>query len=207
MKHQHILNIGYPKCGTTWLWDTLVSNNSIADHIEKENYSLITGTSVAEYCNQYTADTTANFCTGNIVLDRYVIDQLAQLPQMRASIIIRDPIQLLWSVYSYHKISHTDFVSWCYVMCDSKWFINPAQIIGRWQNSFGDRFKIFWYDDLKQDNQQFYLDYCQTMNIDPKHARMLSKTNVTRYTNDMPEVDQDIVDLLKSKFTELMVYR
>ena len=207
MNLTHILNIGYPKCGTTWLWDTLVSNKSIANHSEKENYALIEGTSVVNYCKQYTADVTGNFCPSNIALDRYVIEQLAHLPQMKASIILREPTQLLWSLYTFLKINDIEFVEWCYRMCDTKWFIDPARIVGRWQHSFGDRFKIFWYDDLTQNNQQFYINYCRTMGLDPGPAQMLDKINVTYYKDKMPELDQDLANLLQLKFKELMVYK
>lgn len=207
MKHTHILNIGYPKCGTTWLWNTLLENNSIAYHHEKENISLFTGTPVVDYCNQYAADVTANFCTGNIALDRYVIKQLAQVPQIRVSIILRDPTQLLWSTYNFLKISNFDFDEWCYQMIDTKWFINSAQIISRWQHSFDNRFNVFWYDDLKRDNKKFYYDYCQVMELDPGPAIILPKNNVTAYKGNIPELDQDLVDLLKLQFMKLMIYK
>lgn len=207
MKHIHVLNIGYPKCGTTWLWNALVANNSVANHPIKENYSLTTGTPVSDYCNQYTADITANFCTANIVLDRYVIKQLAQRPQIKASIILREPKQLLWSTYTFTEITDIDFVGWCYRMCDSKFFINAAQIIDRWQTDFGDRFKIFLYDELKHDNKQFYLNYCKQMGLSPGQAQMPNKTNVTRYKNEMPEIDQDLENLLKLQFEKLIGYK
>ena len=41
MKNNHILNIGYPKCGTTWCWELLAQQPWFSIPREKENYDLI----------------------------------------------------------------------------------------------------------------------------------------------------------------------
>lgn len=207
MKKIHVLNIGYPKCGTTWLWDTLVKNNSISDFWIKENNCLISGTPVAAYCQQYIKDVSANFSVANLALDRYVIQQLSDRPQMVVSIIIREPVELLWSLYNYTKVPDIDFSGFCYRMYDSKWWTRPSLIIERWKKSFGDRFNVFWYDDLKSNNLQFYKNYCRLMGLQANNAEMLKKINITDYKNPMPPIDQDIEDLLKIESQKVLAYR
>lgn len=210
MKKIHLLNIGYPKCGTTWLWSNLVRTNSIANFMIKENNCLITGTPVSQYCqqyDQYTEGVTANFSVTNITLDQYVIEQLSQHPQIVVSIILREPIQLLWSLYNFTKVQDIDFNGYCYRMYDGKWFAQPSVIVKRWRKFFGNRFNIFWYDDLKTDNLKFFHNYCNTMNLTPNDAKILKEVNITSYNNTLPEIDQDMYDLLQIESKQLLQYK
>lgn len=207
MNKIHVMNIGYPKCGTTWLWDTLVQNQSITDFPIKENNSLITGCSVTEYCQQYTSDVSANFSTANMVLDQYVIEQLAHCERIYVSIILRSPIELLWSLYNFLKINDVDFCGFCYRQYDAKWQVFPSVIIERWQKYFGTRFKIFWYSDLQKDNLKFYINYCNTMGLDSTNAVMPDKINVTTYQQSIPKIDQDIESLLSIEDKKMNMYK
>lgn len=209
MNQSHIINIGYPKCGTTWLWEMLEKNSSIAYHPVKENHCLITGTSVVEYCNQYSHDVTANFSTALISVDQYVIEQLASIPQMKASMILRNHTDLFWSLYTFtqvEKFRGIDFQTWCYQTYDTKMF-STSLVISRWKKHFGDRFKIFWYDDLKKNNLEFYLDYCNKMQLNPGNSLLSKPVNVTTYTRPMPCLDKDLVDLLKLEDKKLESYK
>lgn len=207
MKQLHILNIGFPKCGTTWLWNTLVKNNSILTHPIKENRSLQTGTPVSEYYKQYNGNITANFDTSAFKLDRYVIKQLSDNPAVRVSIILREPVELLWSLYSFLKIDTVDFATYCYQMHDTKWFTHTSLIIDRWKTLFGDRFHIFWYQDLVNDNLKFYLDYCKIMELDPGKAVMPGRINVTDYEKSIPAIDKDLKVLLQNEFEKISIYK
>ena len=41
MRINHILNIGYPKCGTTWCWTLLTQQTWFTNPGDKENNDLI----------------------------------------------------------------------------------------------------------------------------------------------------------------------
>jgi hypothetical protein len=210
MKQSHIINIGYPKCGTTWLWKMLEKNRSIAYHPIKENNCLITGTPVVEYCNQYSQDVTANFSTSLSLLDQYVIEQLSDRPQIKASIILRNHIDLLWSLYTFHQVKKSkgiDFQTYCYQIYDTKMLTHTSLVIQRWKKHFGDRFKIFWYNDLKKNNLEFYLDYCNQMQLDPGHAILSEQVKITEYTKSMPSLDQDLIYLLNYEDKKIESYR
>jgi hypothetical protein len=210
MKQSHVINIGYPKCGTTWLWKMLEKNRSIAYHPIKENNCLITGTPVDEYCDQYSHDVTANFSVMLAFADQYIIEQLSNIPQVKASIILRNHIDLLWSLYTFHqveKFKDLDFQTYCYQIYDTKMLTRTSLVIQRWKQYFGDRFNIFWYDDLKKNNLEFYLDYCDKMQLDPGHAELSEQIKVTNYTKPMPSLDQDLIDLLKSEDKKLESYK
>lgn len=211
MKKAHILNIGFPKCSTMWLWKTLIHNNSVSRQQDKENNSLIRGVAFEEYCKQYTDDVTANFCPMMIAVDRYIIKQLASVPQVRPSIIIRDPIFMLWSMYNFlhegtvyysmKSINPSNFENFCYTMYDSKWFVSLELVVNRWRSEFGDRLQIFMYDDLKKDNHAFFQDYCARMGIDPGPGLLLPPDNMIDFqeNNSFSDIDRDLLESIQNE--------
>jgi len=206
MKTTHILNIGYPKCGTTWLWKLLAQQSWFTAAIEKENTRLITGVVVSDYIKPYTDyDITANFAPGNFALDRYVIKQLSELPTVQTSIILRNPYDLYWSLYNFLPNSdlatYNNFVN---NLNNQSWFTRPAHVIKRWQQIFGkERFCIFFYDDLQKNNSDFFNNYCKQMSLpDPAVLDMRPK-NVTRYTYTNMELDSNLITLINQEIDNL----
>ena len=71
MKSKHILNIGYPKCGTSWCWHVLQQQPWFSAPREKENQDLMKGISVNNYFDSFRDyDITANFTPSNFAVDR-----------------------------------------------------------------------------------------------------------------------------------------
>jgi hypothetical protein len=195
MKTVHLLNIGYPKCGTTWLWDTLVYNSIFSDSGIKENNNLLIGQSIDEYQQEYIKfNCSANFSTSLIKAERYVIKQLSEISNVKVSIILRNPPELMWSYYNFLNITHTTFNSFCHEIYDQGWFLNYSLIIDRWQTFFKDRFFIFYYEELK-DNINFLNNYCKTMGFSATNLQVLAPTNTTNYRNlRRPELDNQMID-------------
>jgi hypothetical protein len=163
MKTVHLLNIGYPKCGTSWLWDTLVYNSIFSDSGIKENTNLLIGQSINEYQQEYIKfNCSANFSTNLIRAEQYIIKQLSEIPNVKVSIILRNPSELMWSYYNFQNVTHTTFNNFCHEIYNQGWFLNYSLIIDRWQTFFKDRFFIFYYEELK-DNTNFLTNYCKTM--------------------------------------------
>lgn len=198
MKKLHVLNIGYPKTSTTWLWHMLTENNIMALHPYKENHKLIFGQSIDEYKKEYSyADITGNSCTAMLAIDRYVIKQLFEIDTVRASLIIRNPFEMLWSYYNWAGITIEDFETHCYNLYDQGWLLQPSKIVTRWKTIFGEeRFKLFFYDDCLHDSENFFKNYCNQMTIPLGEYQILRATNRTNYSTTMPKLSKDLVKLI-----------
>jgi hypothetical protein len=196
MQSKHILNIGYPKCATTWLWDQLAAQSWFSSIREKENYDLIRGISVKQYTQEYSiSKITGNFCPANYVLDRYIINQLSTNENIITTIIFRNPFDLYWSLYNFLEnnlqITYSNYVR---ILLEQRWFGEFSKIIDRWQQYFSsDRFFIFSYDDLINDQQKFVIDYSNKLNIPNIQIIKKNKLNVTayRYSNNL--LDNDLI--------------
>jgi hypothetical protein len=211
MKTIHILNIGYPKCGTTWLWKLISQQPWFATFggepwVEKENTKLIRGVAVSEYIKPYTDhDITANFAPSNFAIDRYIIKQLSELPTVQLSIILRNPYDLYWSLYNFlpnpTQVTYNNFII---NLSNQSWFTRPAHVIKRWQQFFGkDRFCIFFYDDLQKNSSDFFNNYCKQMRLPDPVISDIRPKNVTRYTHTDMELDSNLIVLINQEIDNL----
>jgi len=160
MKYQHILNIGYPKCGTSWCWNVLDQQPWFSNPREKENPALQKGITVNDYFQDYRdCNITANFAPGNFAVDRYIIQQLSEHPTVGTSIIIRNPYEIYWSLYNFMPHSFNSYNAYVDNLLAQGWFNQTGLIITRWRHFFESRFQIFYYEDIKQDSNKFFDDY------------------------------------------------
>ena len=204
MNTTHILNIGYPKCGTTWCWNVLTQQTWFTATREKENVDLMTGTTVEDYIKSYRdSEITANFAPSNFALDRYVIKQLSKISTTQVSIILRNPFDLYWSLYNFlpnDKI-YSDYV---YNLITQNWFHSSLHIITRWQQFFGkDRFHIFFYDDIQKNNFNFFNNYCKQMQLPDPVILDASLVNVTQYTHEFTKLHPELVTLINQEIDNL----
>ena len=208
MNITHILNIGYPKCGTTWCWKLLRQQTWFNVIKEKENYDLLTGTTVADYEKSYVnSEITANFCPVNIALDRYIIKQLSELPTTKVSIILRNPFDLYWSLRNFHhdpyNLTYNDSVS---NIINQSWFHRPAHTINRWQQFFGkERFQIFFYDEIQKNCSIFFKNYCKKMQLPDPVILDSSPVNVTQYTHKIAEINPELVKIINQEIDNLQI--
>jgi hypothetical protein len=206
MKNNHILNIGYPKCGTTWCWEVLTQQSWFSAPREKENTDLITGVTVAEYINSYQHyDITANFGTVNFALDRYVIKQLSELPTVTVSLILRNPFDLQWSMYNFMpNDANTNYNSNFVNLINQSWFTRTSHIIKRWQQYFDStRFHIFFYDDIKENCNLFFDKYCHLMNLPNPIIQDAKPVNKTRYVYTQNSLDPSVVAIINQEIENL----
>ena len=209
MNKRHILNIGYPKCGTTWCWELLTQQTWFTAPREKENDDLILGVTVADYTKSYIdTEITANFATANFGVDRYIIKQLSELPSTTVSIILRNPFDLYWSLYNFlpspDNLTYNDFVS---NLINQSWFHRPAHIIKRWQQFFKkDKFHIFFYDDIQKNSSDFFNNYCKQMQLPEPVILDNREINVTRYNQKYTELSSKLVTLINQEIDNLQLY-
>lgn len=173
MKKKHLLNIGYPKCSTTWLWSVLASQEWVeATHrVDKENYELLRHGDIQQYYETYKQfDISANFCPVMFAIDRYLIKQLANNPQIQVSIIVRNLFDLNFSLYSFLQGTNQTIADYQdnidNLLKQGTWWTSPATIIQRWMEFFDStRFKVFFYDDIKESNNEFLKNYCLQVDL------------------------------------------
>ena len=163
MIEKHILNIGPPRSGTTFIWENLC-HQSWFHHIasDKENYLLLeNGCDIDNYCNFYNQyQISGNFSPTMVYFDRYLIQALRKIPNVCISVIIRDPIS--WTI-SQLQFTNTKIGDFNKALQHLK-TLHLAKFINRWKQEFGE-VNIFFFEDLVKDSSKFFTDYCQKMNL------------------------------------------
>lgn len=201
MKLTHIINVGYPKSGTTWLWSALADQPWFSAPREKENRDLTLGIKTIErYIDDYRMyNITANFDTSMFAIDRFVIRQLQQISNVTTSIILRNPFEIYWSQYNFlpgieFRYSYDEYTNNLY---DQGWFNRTDLILDRWQDVFSsDRFNVFFYDDLKSNPGTFFANYCKRLNLPLSQLGIHHRINQTTYKNNNAILSNNTIKLI-----------
>lgn len=164
MIDRHIVNIGYPKCGTSWLWTHLAHVfKTNYDILDKENSILLDQPNIDVYIEHYRHQKTSmNFQTHLFEIDQSLIKQISCIAS-HVSVILRNPYELAqsWFVHLNYSGSHEQFL---WFLFDQK-FLHMADIVTRWQQNSDKQLGIFFFDHLQQDPQGFlenYLSFCNS---------------------------------------------
>lgn len=184
MKLAHAMNIGYPKCATTWLWKNIELQPWFSNPVEKENKRLILGCqSVNEYITSYRDfNITANFATNMFSADRYLIQQLSTISTARISIILRNPYDIYWSLFNFVKHNAKTFEEYVNRLTSGGWFNRADKILSRWRCVFGHaNVHVFFYDDISIDSSKFFVNYCSEVGLPVPSKFTDAKINVTTY--------------------------
>jgi len=205
MKSKHILNIGYPKCGTSWCWHVLAQQPWFSAPREKENLDLIKGVCVDKYFDPFKDyNITANFTPNNFALDRFVIKQLSEHTTVGASIMLRSPFEIYWSLYNFAPHTFNSYNDYVDNLITQGWFNQTDQIINRWSYYFKSRLQIFMYEDIKQDPNNFFVNYCQRMQLPKPVVLDDSLINVTKYgRRPSEELSAKIVKIINQNIDNL----
>lgn len=211
MKSLHIINIGYPKCGTTWCWNLLTQQAWFDHPREKENRDLILGKkTVDQYVDEYLKyKITANFDPLMHGIDRYMIYLLQKIETISISVILRNPYEIFWSLYNYYPEFRTKFTFQEFTknLCSNGWSARPDLILKRWRDFFPlDRIKVFFYEDLKSNPSEFFVDYCSKMNLPTPVLNDLQKVNVSTFQNDNNKITTDLVKEINSNIDRLQEF-
>lgn len=202
MKKIHLLNIGYPKAGTTWIWDKLLKIPDMSFPMEKENPRFWKGQTIEDYVLCYNKwDMTANFFPYNFCLERYRIKQLASIDTAQVSFILRHPLDLAWSLYFFLNIDQTQltFEEHCVELLEQSWFFSADKIITRWKQQFDSRLHVFYYDDFVKDNHEFFSDFCEkTLGL--KYDKIDSDNSIINSTNYLGKSKPRIGTALTNRF-------
>lgn len=195
----NLLIIGVPKAGTTSIFSYLNLHKDVFGSNPKEPgyfHPLRWGGKLANiakyekafsgYSNQkYAMEATPGYFYGG----KKVSDKMKNLlPNSKVIIVLRDPVQRLFSFYKYKlslghidsDLSFDDYLEKCKSMPINEkikkenydfWGMEGglyADLLKTWQSTYGDNLKVCFFDDLVKDKVQFTSDICNWLGIDFK---------------------------------------
>ena len=193
----NLLIIGVPKAGTTSLFSYLNLHKEVFGSSPKEpgyfhplrwgeELSAITKyeKAFAGYSNQkYAMEATPGYFYGG----QKVSDKMKELlPNSRVIVVLRDPVQRLFSFYKYKlSLGHIDsglsfdqYLEKCKSMSiDEKskkenydfWGMEGgfyADLLETWESIYGDKLKVCFFDDLVKDRSIFTSKICDWLGIE-----------------------------------------
>jgi Sulfotransferase domain len=186
MKKIHYINIGYPKTGTTWLYNNLLEHEQIDhDYIKENDFLVLPFQTLTDYTLPYETKTISlNFSNTQWRMQPKLIRWLDQYVT-HASIIIRNPYVWMDSFYNFSQqrgkypknLSSTDIFN----LCIRQKYFNYAETIKKWQkNLIKNKLHVFFYDDLNNDPNKFYSHVLNLLELENRAANT-KKMVVTNY--------------------------
>jgi Sulfotransferase domain len=187
MKKIHYCNIGYPKTGTTWLYENLCQHPEIDHDYIKENYFLLEPfLDLENYVMPYEQkEISLNFNTHQWRMHPKLINYLDQYAT-HVSLVIRNPFIWLDSYYNFcinkgmypDNLSTHDF----FQQCTKFKFFDYISTIKKWRKHlYKNKLHIFFYDDLCVDPHKFYIKILDMLCL-PHQEPNLNKILVTDHT-------------------------
>jgi hypothetical protein len=157
MIEKHIVNIGFPRTGTTWLWRCVGFDPS---H-DKENDILTADLDLDQYVNYYSQyQISANFNPNLWCMDREII-KFIQQHATHITLIVRNPFDFVERFFDF--VHQDEEVAVLTEFLVSGGFVNYKDIVDRWSYESA-KFKVLFFEDLERDPITFfndYLDFCQ----------------------------------------------
>ena len=122
MKRTHYQNLGFPKCGTSWMWHELIQHpqlfaeyKDLKSRIQKENYMqirLMKYFDLSEYQRFYIEfDNSMNLCTTTIFNDKYTLNLINNYTT-HVTVTLRNPYEILESWGTHNNPLQTDRHMW-----------------------------------------------------------------------------------------------
>ncbi len=170
MKKSHYINIGTARSGTTWLFENLIRSKQIDYNKDKEPGLKILDCQ-QDYIEYYkNFNFSLNFNPAFWAIDSNQISFIKK-HSTHCSTILRNPYEVINSLYC---VLNPNLLYSEYAFAVSN-TIGYADIIKRWCNH--DNFKIFYYDELVNDTQNYLNTVTNFLNIE--NLKPLSKINAT----------------------------
>jgi hypothetical protein len=171
MIKKHLLHIGMPRSGTTWLWhNVLPALDESARISKKENDILFSTANIATYqkhFNQY--QISANMNPNIWMLDTSIIQDLNNCTT-HVSMTFRNPFDFANSFLNLindgikTQNSPTDFVDF---LIESN-SLSYATVWQRWSSNYYGKIKFFLFDDLISNSKKFCYDIYNFYELDTK---------------------------------------
>jgi hypothetical protein len=204
MIDKHIVNIGHPRCGTSWLW----THAQFEPRHDKENNLLMTTLNFDQYVKYYSQfGVSANFQPNLWQIDRELID-FVQQHASHITFIVRNPYNFVeryfdWIVTQQNCAELTNYII-------EAGFLKYYDTVHRWAPG-STNFKIFFFEDLESNPKQFfhnYMSFCelpitnnQNINYNKKinANKKIEKTTLVYTSEQINYINQEI-----NKFQQLV---
>ena len=211
MKKIHLINIGLPRCGTSWLWVNLSHHPALnfKNYYIKENTALFDDKNFYKYAETYSPyDISANFNPGLWIIDKDLIKFLGNY-STHVSVILRNPYEYAERYYDFLKDNDStdEFINW---LIDVK-ILNYSSFVKRWKDNIPPdvKFKIFYFDDLKKDSKLFLSNYFKFIGIDATindtHKNIINKSKKLQKTKlNFTENQKNIINGYIDDFSNMI---
>jgi hypothetical protein len=175
------MHLGFPKTGTTWVYDQLIKHKYIDYRDIKENYYLVkTGYPIKPYIDFYKSyNISLNFCPSTWTCDSKVLNELDSFTT-HYSISFRNPYELINSIYNFmHQNGKSVTDARAIDLLDVN-LRDYTKTIQRLQHSIKKDILILYYDDLCNNPQEYIntiLDFLHLPKIVTVDSAIINPTN------------------------------
>jgi hypothetical protein len=211
MKKTHYQNIGFPKCGTSWLFGRLGNMFGITK-LEKENKWQEAATTDEQFETEYLARYNKFEVTFNLNTQTYSlpVERIKKIHEYTThlTMIIRNPWQLMESWYNYAIIPFGNEPEYIESL-DSNPMFNFCSVYEKWSSASAIPVKIMFYDDLKETPIGFVKEICEYIGIHyvqsksiESIARWYEQVNETKYVKKLPRPNEKLITVINNRITE-----
>lgn len=165
MKKIHYKNIGYPKTGTTWLFEQLRCHPQV-DAKLRDFYKEFAGNNLEEYKNVYQEYNISVNCNPRVFTNlkaetHYEHPSRIHEYTTHLTVCFRNTYDILNSYFNMKKNLNPNFkmTEDEYILSEVELYRNTEQIFQYWQQC-SLPIKFMFYDDLLNDPKQFLYDIC-----------------------------------------------
>lgn len=196
MLEKHIIHIGLPRCGSTWLWKNIFpSLDQTMRFADKENKILFNSADINKYYAHYKKyQISANMNPNIWMMDQSIIQSLNRYAT-HVSCTLRNPFQFVERYYNFLSPTHinsSEFVNFVIM----QGMLQYSKIYNRWHANFHKKIKFFLFEKLENDSEQFFKEIFQFYEFDvdkipPAHL-LSEKINVNIKNNKIWFTDAQI---------------
>jgi hypothetical protein len=169
MIEKHIVNIGFPRTGTTWLWKCA----GFEPKFDKENNILTNSLDFDRYIDYYKKyQISANFQPSLWCVDKEIIEFVHQYAT-HITCIVRNPFDFVERYFDWIRKDQDHDVLTQYLV--SSGYVNYRGVVDRWASGPA-RFRVFFFEDLEQNPAIFFKEYMAFCQLP------IAETNTIDYT-------------------------
>ena len=213
MKQIHYQNIGFPRSGSTWLWESLVKHPKVFKSTNIIKTRNFTNSSKEPRFGRWTTEKIINRIPLDVnpIKDKYMdydismcfnqfdflcnAEEISRIAEYttHASLVIRNPFEVTSNYFAYaqYNFPNRHTIPQLIDMFD---FSNTVE---KWI-PFKNKFKVFVYDDLLADQDAFYNSVCDFIGIEPNKSVPNRVNSINDYMTGYEQVtytDEQIATL------------